>query len=80
MANGGLSDQEQRVVRRLARGLSQADIARRLVLSPKTVGEYRRRVRRRLGLVTTGELIAFAAKRDGDAAAGGDVVDDDPLD
>ena len=78
MDAAGLSRQQQRIVRRLARGLSQVEIAERLFLSPKTVGEYVRRACRGLGLGSTGALIALAARNGWDRDADGDRPDDDP--
>ena len=86
MDDAGLSWQEQRVVRRLARGMLQTEIARRVCLSPKTVTTYVTRARTKIAdrfrvrLDTPAALVAFAAKRDWDLDADDDRVADDPTD
>ncbi|MEJ5360307.1 MAG: response regulator transcription factor [Desulfobacterales bacterium] len=57
-----LSDRELQVLCLLAGGIPQAEIARRLRLSPKTVATYRSRIAEKIGLATTAELIAYAIR------------------
>ncbi len=62
MPHENLSDRELQVLILLADGRSQAEIARLLGLSPKTVATYRSRIGRKLGLANTAELIAYAVR------------------
>jgi two-component system invasion response regulator UvrY len=55
-----LSDREYQVLRLLASGLTVSQIAQRLSLSPKTTGTYRARIRKKMGLKTTAEIIHYA--------------------
>jgi DNA-binding NarL/FixJ family response regulator len=55
-----LSPREQEVLRRLAAGQSNADIARALYLSEKTVSTHRARLRAKLGLDTLADLMRYA--------------------
>ena len=55
-----LSDREFEVLRLLGQGSSVVEIARRLVLSPKTVSTYRSRLMEKLGLSNTAEIIRYA--------------------
>lgn len=57
-----LSERELQVLCLLAGGLAQAEIARRLGLSAKTVATYRRRIAEKTGLATTAELVAYAVR------------------
>lgn len=57
-----LSDRELQVLRLLAGGMSQAEIARRLGLSAKTVATYRGRIAVKTGLATTAEMVAYAVR------------------
>lgn len=57
-----LSDRELQVLCLLAGGRSQAEIARLLGLSAKTVATYRSRIGHKMGLSTTAELIAYAVR------------------
>jgi DNA-binding NarL/FixJ family response regulator len=59
---GGLTDRQLEVVRLLTSGLSNAEIARRLVLSPKTVEHHVGAVLTKLGAATRAEA-ADAARR-----------------
>jgi DNA-binding NarL/FixJ family response regulator len=58
--SGSLSTRELEVLQLLAQGLSQAEIADRLVLSPRTVGNHIDHVLRKLGVRNRGEAIAHA--------------------
>ncbi len=53
-----LSPREREVVARLAQGLTSKEIARELVLSPRTVEMYRAHLLRKLGVRSTALLLA----------------------
>jgi DNA-binding NarL/FixJ family response regulator len=55
-----LSDQEYKVLCRLAAGRSLSVTARELGLSPSTVGTYRSRILKKLGLTNNAELVRYA--------------------
>jgi two-component system invasion response regulator UvrY len=57
-----LSDREFEILRLIAQGLGVSRIAQRLSLSVSTVGTYRARLLRKLGLRQTAELIAYAVR------------------
>jgi two-component system invasion response regulator UvrY len=57
-----LSDREFEILRLIAQGLGVSRIAQRLSLSVSTVGTYRSRLLRKLGLRQTAELIAYAVR------------------
>lgn len=57
-----LSERELQVVELLARGERALDIAREVGLSIKTISTYRTRALAKLGLQTTGELIAYGVR------------------
>lgn len=57
-----LSDREREVLRLVAEGLSDADIAARLVLSPHTVHRHVANIRRKLGLRSRSAAAAAAAR------------------
>jgi len=57
-----LSDREREVLRFVAEGLSDADIASRLVLSPHTVHRHVANIRRKLGLRSRSAAAALAAR------------------
>ena len=54
----GLSPRERDVVRAIARGMSSADIAGELFLSPHTVRDYVKQVFEKVGVSSRGELVA----------------------
>jgi len=62
MASARLSTREQQVVRLIAQGHSTKEIAHALSISPKTVGTYRTRLREKLELKTSTELVAYAIR------------------
>lgn len=57
-----LSGREQEVLLALARGERNADIARRLSLSAKSVSTYRSRVMEKLCVKTTADLVTFMTR------------------
>ena len=57
-----LSDREFEILRLIAHGDGVSRIAQRLSLSVSTVGTYRARLLRKLGLRQTAELIAYAVR------------------
>ncbi len=61
-ASGGLTARELEVVRLVAEGLQNGDIARRLFLSPRTVDHHVSAILRKLGARTRGQAAAAAAE------------------
>jgi DNA-binding NarL/FixJ family response regulator len=59
---GELSEREREVLRLVADGLSDADIAERLVLSPHTVHRHVANIRRKLGLRSRSAAAAVAVR------------------
>jgi len=57
-----LTQRERQIVMFLGKGLTSKEIARHLSLSPRTVEDYRTRLRRKLGVRNTGELLASLAR------------------
>lgn len=55
-----LSPREFQILRYLGKGLSQAECADDMGISPSAVSTYRARLMKKLGLRTTGEVIKFA--------------------
>lgn len=58
-----LSEREQQVIRRVALGYTNREIAAQLHLSIKTVETYRARAMEKLGLKTRAQLVRYAAQR-----------------
>lgn len=56
----GLSTRERQVLQLLVEGKSRAEIARVLVLSPRTVDTYRERLMRKIGIRDLPSLVKFA--------------------
>jgi ATP/maltotriose-dependent transcriptional regulator MalT len=65
-ATGLLSRRESEVLRLVAEGLSNREIAERLFISPKTAEHHVSRVYAKLGVVTRAEAAAYAARNLGD--------------
>ena len=59
---GALTRREREVLALLAEGLSNAEIARRLVISEKTAGHHVGRIFRKLGLRNRAEAAAYALR------------------
>lgn len=62
-AAAALSDREEEVLRRLAWGESNKEIAGRLGISTRTVETYRARIHEKLGLRTRTDMVRFALRR-----------------
>jgi two-component system response regulator NreC len=62
-ASDPLTEREQGVLRLIADGLTNKEIADRLVLSVNTVKSHRLRLYQKLRLHTRGELVAFARRK-----------------
>lgn len=62
-ADDVLSDREREVLMKIARGLSNKEIAGQLGLSVKTVETYKGRVAEKLGLRTRVDIVRYAARR-----------------
>ena len=58
---GGLTPREEEVVRLIAGGATSQEIARRLVLSQRSVEKYEERIRTKLALPNRASLAAWAA-------------------
>lgn len=65
----GLTDREREILDLLAEGLSGAEIANRLVLSPETVRTHVRNAMTKLGASTRSQAVALSVRRDGDVPA-----------
>lgn len=59
-----LSDREVDVLRRIARGLSNRDVARELVISPKTVGRHIENIYAKTGVSSRAAATLFAVQND----------------
>jgi two-component system, NarL family, response regulator NreC len=59
----GLTDREQEVLRYLAEGASNEDIASSLVISIKTVARHRENIMQKLGLHSRAELVRYAIRK-----------------
>ena len=60
--DGPLSDREREVLRLVADGLGDAEIARRLVISPHTVHRHVANIRTKLGQPSRAAAAAYAAR------------------
>jgi non-specific serine/threonine protein kinase len=61
---GGLTEREVEVLRLVAEGLSNAEVAARLFLSPRTVGQHLRSIYNRLGVGSRTAAARFAIEHD----------------
>ena len=61
--NAGLSDREQEILRRIAAGQSNKEIAAELALSLRTVERHRGTIMSKLGFQNKAELLAYAVRR-----------------
>ncbi len=59
----GLTNQELRILKCLAEGLTQGEIARRLFISPKTVATHIQHILGKLGVHSRAQAVAFAYQR-----------------
>jgi DNA-binding NarL/FixJ family response regulator len=59
-----LSDREFEVMRAIARGRTQVEIARQLSISPHTVSTYRLRILKKMKLKTNADLTRYAVEND----------------
>ncbi len=59
----GLTDREQEVLRCLAEGASNEEIAESLVISVKTVARHRENIMAKLGLHSRSELVRYAIRK-----------------
>ena len=57
-----LSEREMQTLLRIASGQKLAEIAKALLLSPKTVSVYRARVLEKLGLTNNSEMTVYAIR------------------
>jgi two-component system, NarL family, response regulator NreC len=59
----GLTDREQEVLRYLAEGIANEEIATALVISIKTVARHRENIMQKLGLHSRAELVRYAIRK-----------------
>jgi two-component system response regulator NreC len=59
----GLTGREQEVLRHVAEGASNDEIAAALVISPKTVARHRENIMQKLGLHSRSELVRYAIRK-----------------
>lgn len=59
----GLTDREHEVLMHLAEGASNEEIAKALVISPKTVERHRENIMRKLNLHSRSELVRYAIRK-----------------
>ncbi len=59
----GLTEREQEVLRYLAEGTSNSEIAGALVISAKTVARHRENIMQKLGLHSRAELVRYAIRK-----------------
>ena len=68
---GGLSEREVEVLRLIARGFSNREVAERLYISPKTVGHHVQHIYQKIGVSTHPAATVFAMQHDLLAGDGG---------
>ena len=59
----GLTDREQEVLKLLAEGVANEEIAEKLVISPKTVARHRENIMQKLQLHSRAELVRYAIRK-----------------
>lgn len=59
-----LSGRELQILRLLGSGFSQADIARQLALSPKTISTYRARLMEKMGFSSNADIVRYVVDND----------------
>ena len=59
----GLTSREEEVLKLLAEGMPNDDIATKLVISPKTVARHRENIMLKLGLHSRAELVRYAIRK-----------------
>ena len=59
----GLTDREQEILTYLAEGANNEEIAKALVISPKTVARHRENIMRKLNLHSRSELVRYAIRK-----------------
>ncbi len=59
----GLTDREQEVLKYLAEGVGNEEIATALVISPKTVARHRENIMQKLNLHSRAELVRYAIRK-----------------
>jgi two-component system response regulator NreC len=59
----GLTEREQEVLRFVAEGAANEEIAEALVISPKTVARHRENIMQKLGLHSRSELVRYAIRK-----------------
>lgn len=59
-----LSGRELQILRMLGSGLSQAEIARQLSLSPKTISTYRSRLMAKMGFTSNADMVRYVVDHD----------------
>jgi DNA-binding NarL/FixJ family response regulator len=57
-----LSERELEIFKLIGRGLNRSDISRLLNLNSSTIGTYRDRIKEKLGIGSSGELVKFAVE------------------
>jgi len=62
-APAGMTDREVEVLRLAATGLTTAEIARRLVISPKTADSHIQHIYTKIGCSTRGAAVLFALRQ-----------------
>jgi DNA-binding CsgD family transcriptional regulator len=55
-----LTDRELEIFQLIGKGFSSGQIASQLNLSVKTIGAHRERIKSKLGLKTSGEMVRYA--------------------
>lgn len=60
--NNSLSDREKQVLRQIAQGNTDKEIANALQLSPKTVATHRLNIRKKTGIRTSEQLTVYAIR------------------